>query len=247
MKKYIGFVVALLLPLSGFAGHHEESEPAIQYVLTQGIKADNAPASAGAAAKFLQSGVLGKRGVGMGLYGLNASSGNGATMAIDYYYPNAASLPPADVQTVSPPHVAFFDEMRELGNETVYSTIMSTVVEVAPQSTIGVNKVFYLYYLTVTDPAGYVVEWKKLMKAMTKEGMAPTSYGLREIVAGGENGETHMIWMGYPSMQVLMELYHKSNNSDLAADFRTKAASMRTLSRTAIASQLALDTAQMFD
>ena len=85
------------------------------------------------------------------------------------------------------------------------------------------------------------------MKAMTKEGMAPTSYGLREIVAGGENGETHMIWMGYPSMQVLMELYHKSNNSDLAADFRTKAASMRTLSRTAIASQLALDTAQMFE
>ena len=84
MKKYLGFVVALLLPLSGFAGHHEESEPAIQYVLTQGIKADNAPASAGAAAKFLQSGVLGKRGVGMGLYGLNASSGNGATMAIDY-------------------------------------------------------------------------------------------------------------------------------------------------------------------
>ena len=56
-----------------------------------------------------------------------------------------------------------------------------------------------------------------------------------------------MIWMGYPSMQVLMELYHESNNSDLAADFRTKAASMRTLSRTAIASQLALDTAQMFD
>lgn len=56
-----------------------------------------------------------------------------------------------------------------------------------------------------------------------------------------------MIWMGYPSMQVLMELYHKSNSSDLAADFRTKAASMRTLSRTAIASQLALDTAQMFD
>ena len=41
MKKYLGFVVALLLPFSGFAGHHEESEPAIQYVLTQGIKADN--------------------------------------------------------------------------------------------------------------------------------------------------------------------------------------------------------------
>ena len=247
MKKYIVYFVALLLPLSSFADHHEESKPEIQYVLTQGIKADNPTASAGAAAKFLQSGVLGKRGVGMGLYGLNVSSGNGATMAIDYYYPNGASLPPADVQIVSPAHIAFFDEMRELGNETVYSTLTTTIVEVAPQSTIGVNKVFYLYYLTVTDPADYVAEWKKLIKAMTKEGMAPTSYGLREIVAGGENGETHIIWMGYPSMQVLMENYHKVNNSDLAAEFRTKAASMRTLSRTAIASQLALDTAQMFD
>ena len=247
MKKFPSYIVVLLLPFSAFAGHHEEPEPAIKYVLTQGVKTDNAAGSALAAAKFLQSGALGKRGVGMGLYGLNASAGNGATMAIDYYYPNGASLPPADVQTVSPPHVEFFDEMRELGNETVFSTMMSTVLEVAPQSTIGVNKVFYLYYLTVTDAQGYVTEWKKLMKGITKEGIAPTSYGLREIVAGAENGETHMIWMGYPSLQALMERYHELNNSDLTADFMVKVDSIRSVSRTAIASQLALDTAQMFE
>ena len=62
MKKYIVYFVALMLPLSSFADHREESKPEIQYVLTQGIKADNPTASAGAAAKFLQSGVLGKRG-----------------------------------------------------------------------------------------------------------------------------------------------------------------------------------------
>ena len=44
----------------------------------------------------------------------------------------------------------------------------------------------------------------------TKEGMVPTSYGLREIVAGGENGETHMIWMG--PLYASSELYHESNN-----------------------------------
>ena len=34
------------------AGHHETSEPAIQYVLTQGYKAPDAPATAAAAGTF---------------------------------------------------------------------------------------------------------------------------------------------------------------------------------------------------
>ena len=128
------------LPFHGF----EESEPAIQYHSNiQGIKADNAPVLGRSKVSSLSGGLVKRRIIRMGLYGLNSRPSmltvNGATMAIDYYYPNGASLPPADVQTVSPPHVAFFDEMRELGNETVYSTIMSTVVEVAPQSTIGVS------------------------------------------------------------------------------------------------------------
>ena len=48
------------------------------------------------------------------------------------------------------------------------------------------------------------MEWKKLMKTLAKDGVAPKAYGLR--VAGGENSETHMIWMGYPSMTALVGL-----------------------------------------
>ena len=75
------------------------------------------------------------------------------------------------------------------------------------------NKVFYAYFLNVTDPSSYVGAWKGLMKDLKAEGIAPTGYGLREIVAGGENNETHMIWMGYPSMEALMDSYEKTSTS----------------------------------
>ena len=78
------------------------------------------------------------------------------------------------------------------------------------------------------------------------ERSAPTGYGLREVVAGGENNETHMIWMGYPSMEALMDSYEKTSTSKSAAAFREKASAMRTVSRTLITLQLAMDTAEMF-
>ena len=244
--RVIGLLTTFVFSTSAFAGHHEMSEPAIKYVLTQGFKTTNAPATATAATKFLQSGVLGERGVGMGLYSMNANAGSAANMFIDYYYPDSKSLPPADVGTASAPHVEFFGKMAELGNEGVYSTMFATVVENAPAETIGVNKVFYAYFLNVTDPSSYLGAWKGLMKDLKAEGIAPTGYGLREIVAGGENNETHMIWMGYPSMEALMDSYEKTSTSKSAAAFREKASAMRTVSRTLITSQLAIDTAEMF-
>ena len=244
--RVIATFTAFVFTTSAFAGHHEMPEPGIKYVLTQGFKTNNAPATATAATKFLQSGVLGERGVGMGLYSMNASAGSAANMFIDYYYPDSKSLPPADVGTASAPHVEFFGKMAELGNEGVYSTMFATVIENAPAETIGVNKVFYAYFLNVTDPSSYVSAWKGLMKDLKAEGIAPTGYGLREIVAGGENNETHMIWMGYPSMEALMDSYEKTSTSKSTAAFREKASAMRTVSRTLITSQLAIDTAEMF-
>ena len=245
MKRILASLTLFLAPLYGFAGHHEE--PPIGYVLTQTIKSDNVPETLMAAAKFLQSSALAKRGVGMGLYSFNANSGNGATAAIDYYYPNAEAMPPADVITASGPHVDFFNSMRELGNEVVASTLMAPVVEVIPNETLGVNKVFYVYYLTVTDAAAYASSWKALMAELKQADLAPSSYGLREIIAGGENGETHVIWMGFPSMATLVTQFKAINASDMVAEFRAQAAGMRSVSRTAISSQLAVDTAAMFD
>ena len=110
--RVIALLTTFVFSTSAFAGHHEMSEPAIKYVLTQGFKTTNAPATATAATEFLQSGVLGERGVGMGLYSMNANAGSAANMFIDYYYPDSKSLPPADVGTASAPHVEFFGNNR---------------------------------------------------------------------------------------------------------------------------------------
>ena len=85
MKRYaIRFLLmcfSVAVPLA-HAGHHETSEPAIQYVLTQGYKAADAPATAAAAGEFLKSGALASRGVGMGLYSLDAVTSRGATVSV---------------------------------------------------------------------------------------------------------------------------------------------------------------------
>ena len=84
--RVIALLTTFVFSTSAFAGHHEMSEPAIKYVLTQGFKTTNAPATAKAATKFLQSGVLGERGVGMGLYSMNANAGSAANMFICLLY-----------------------------------------------------------------------------------------------------------------------------------------------------------------
>ena len=247
------FAIRLLLVCLPFsismarAGHHETTEPAIKYVLTQGYKAANAPATAEAAGAFLKSGALASRGVGMGLYSLDAVTSHGATVSMEYYYPTAAAMPPPNVQTASGPHVNFFDSMRELDNDLVFSYLQKTIVEVIPPETVSSNKSFYIYYLSVSDPAGYVKEWKKLMKTLAKDGVAPQAYGLRSIMAGGENGETHMIWMGYPSMTALVEGFDETNAHPALADFRKTMGGKRTVTRTVMSNQMALDAAGMFD
>ncbi|HBK18744.1 MAG TPA: hypothetical protein DDZ38_08880, partial [Gammaproteobacteria bacterium] len=92
MRRILASLTLFLAPLYGFAGHHEE--PPIGYVLTQTIKSDNVPETLMAAAKFLQSGALAKRGVGMGLYSFNANSGNGATAALEHHHPHPGAQPP---------------------------------------------------------------------------------------------------------------------------------------------------------
>jgi hypothetical protein len=244
--RFLMMCFSVALPLA-HAGHHETSEPAIQYVLTQGYKAADAPATAAAAGEFLKSGALASRGVGMGLYSLDAVTSHGATVSMEYYYPTAASLPPPSVQTASGPHVDFFGAMRELDNELVFSYLQKTLVEVIPPETVNENKSFYIYYLSVSDPATYAMAWKKLMKTLAKDGVAPKAYGLRSIMAGGENGETHMIWMGYPSMTALVEGFDATNAHPALADFRASMAGKRTVTRTVMSNQMALDAAGMFD
>ena len=250
MKRYAIRLLLVCFSISvplAQAGHHETSEPAIQYVLTQGYKAPDAPATAAAAGAFLKSGALASRGVGMGLYSLDAITAHGATVSMEYYYPSAAALPPPSVQTSSGPHVDFFDSMRELDNEMVFSYLQKTIVEVIPPETVDTNKSFYIYYLSVSDPAGYVKEWKKLMKTLAKDGVAPKAYGLRSIMAGGENGETHMIWMGYPSMTALVEGFDATMTHPALADFQKAMGGKRTVTRTVLSNQMALDAAGMFD
>ena len=77
--------------------------------------------------------------------------------------------------------------------------------------------------------------------------IAPQAYGLHAIRAGGENGETHMIWMGYPSMTALVEGFDATNGHPALADFQKAMAGKRTVTRTVLKNQMALDAAGMFD
>ncbi len=250
MKRWTFPLLFLLIAVtttSTHGAHHEVPAPAIKYVLTQGIKTTDLAGTAKAAQKFLRSGALEKRGVGMGFYGVTANSGSQATAFFDYYYPSGKNLPPANVQIDSGPHVEFLQSMKTLNNEVVFSQMQSTIVEVLPVEKVGENKVFYVYYLQVGDPRGYVSKWKNLMKKLERDGIAPSSYGLREIMAGGENNETHVIWMGYSSMEELAENYNATGSSETVAAFVADAASMRSISRTSIFTQLTLDTAEIFE
>jgi len=250
MKMFVMRLLFVCFPLTAsvvYAEHHETTEPAIKYVLMQGYAATDAPATAAAAGAFLKSGALASRGVGMGLYSLDAITSHGATVSVEYYYPTSAALPPPSVQTASGPHVDFFDAMRELDNELVFSYFQKTLVEVIPPETVSTNKSFFVYYLSVSDPATYATAWKKLMKTLAKEGVAPQAYGLREIMAGGENGETHMVWMGYPSMTALVENYDATAAHPEVAKFQAAMAGKRKVTRTIMSNQMALDAAGLFE
>ena len=77
--------------------------------------------------------------------------------------------------------------------------------------------------------------------------IAPQAYGLHAIMASGENGETHMIWMGYPSMTALVEGFDATNGHPVLADFQKAMAGKRIVTRTVMSNQMALDAAGMFD
>ena len=77
--------------------------------------------------------------------------------------------------------------------------------------------------------------------------IAPQAYGLRASMAGGENGKTHMIWMGYPSMTALVEGFDATNGHPALADFQKAMDGKRTVTRTVMSNQMALDVAGMFD
>ena len=77
--------------------------------------------------------------------------------------------------------------------------------------------------------------------------IAPQAYGLHAIMAGGENGETHIIWMGYPSMTALVEGFDATNGHPALADFQKAMAGKRTVTRTVMSNQMTLDAAGMFD
>ena len=77
--------------------------------------------------------------------------------------------------------------------------------------------------------------------------IAPQAYGLRASMAGGENGKTHMTWMGYPSVTALVEGFDVTNGHPALADFQKAMDGKRTVTRTVMSNQIALDAAGMFD
>ena len=56
-----------------------------------------------------------------------------------------------------------------------------------------------------------------------------------------------MIWMGYPSMTALVEGFDATNGHLALADFQKAMDGKRTVTRTVMSNQIALDAAGMFD
>ena len=235
MHKMLYVLLMICIPLLGLSAHHEESASSGAYVLTMDIKTDDLIAFSTEAEKFFESGVLQKRNAAMGLFAFTAKGANPATLVMEYFYPSKESLPSPDVITDSKAHVEFNKAQREIGNEIISSTLWASVYEVVPPDP-GTMSVFYVYYLDVQNPKQYLQEWKSLMDTLKKSGLSSAGYGIREAIAGGVNGETHVVWMGYSSMADLVENFKATNQSEAVAKFQNKMEAVRKVKRTAITS-----------
>ena len=146
MKKIALILLSLVVSNFAFAdGHGYGNEFPFKYFLHNDITTDDAQATLAGTRAFVESGVFKDRGVAVGVYAYNAGGGLGASHMTMFAYPNADSLPGADLFQASDAHIAYQAAMQGAGNKTVHSTLYKSVKEYVPADAGGKYKVLFWF------------------------------------------------------------------------------------------------------
>ena len=183
-----------------FAAHHEQAAVSPwKYSLSIESETRDLNGFLADSKKFADSGVLAKRGASMTVYQINAGGHAGANVMTEFYYPNADAMPSPDVMIASQAHLDTFGT-NPRDDYNVRATFYQNIHFVAPGDP-GRYRVYIGYSIKATD-SDYVSQIKEIMSDFATGNEA---YGINEVVAGGLNGETHLVWWGYESQASLMK------------------------------------------
>ena len=192
--------LAVFSAAGAFSAHHEQAAASPwKYSLSIESETRDLNGFLADSKKFADSGVLAKRGASMTIYQINAGGHSGANVMTEFYYPNADAMPSPDVMVASQAHIDTFGN-NPRDDDNVRATFYQNIHFVAPGDPSG-YRVFIGYSVKATN-SDYVSQIKEIMSefATGNEG-----YGINEVVAGGLNGETHLVWWAYDSQASLMK------------------------------------------
>ena len=202
VKAFFCVIVGLAVfsAAGAIAAHHEQAAASPwKYSLSIESETRDLNGFLADSKKFADSGVLAKRGASMTIYQINAGGHSGANVMTEFYYPNADAMPSPDVMVASQAHIDTFGN-NPRDDDNVRATFYRNIHFVAPGDPSR-YRVFVGYSVKATN-SDYVSQIKEIMSefATGNEG-----YGINEVVAGGLNGETHLVWWAYDSQASLMK------------------------------------------
>ena len=202
VKAFINVIMAVAFFSSAgtFAAHHEQAAASPwKYSLSIESETRDLNGFLADSRKFADSGVLAKRGASMTVYQINAGGHSGANVMTEFYYPNAEAMPSPDVMVASQAHIDTFGT-NPRNDDNVRATFYQNIHFVAPGDP-NRYRVFIGYSVKATN-SDYVSQIKEIMSDFATGNEA---YGINEVVAGGLNGETHLVWWAYESQASLMK------------------------------------------
>ncbi len=202
VKAFINVIMAVAFFSSAgtFAAHHEQAAPSPwKYSLSIESETRDLNGFLADSRKFADSGVLAKRGASMTVYQINAGGHSGANVMTEFYYPNADAMPSPDVMVASQAHIDTFGT-NPRDDDNVRATFYQNIHFVAPGDP-NRYRVFIGYSVKATN-SDYVSQIKEIMSDFAT---GTEAYGINEVVAGGLNGETHLVWWAYDSQASLMK------------------------------------------
>jgi len=202
VKAFINVIMAVAFFSSAgtFAAHHEQAAASPwKYSLSIESETRDLNGFLADSRKFADSGVLAKRGASMTVYQINAGGHSGANVMTEFYYPNADAMPSPDVMVASQAHIDTFGT-NPRDDDNVRATFYQNIHFVAPGDP-NRYRVFIGYSVKATN-SDYVSQIKEIMSDLATGNEA---YGINEVVAGGLNGETHLVWWAYESQASLMK------------------------------------------
>ena len=191
-------LLSLFWCVNASTAHHEEAPFPWKYSLSIEAETQEMNGLLADSKQFADSGVLQKRGASMSVYQINAGGYEGANVLTEFYYPDAASLPSPNVMVSSQAHLDAFGDNQRAG-DFVRSTIYKNIHGVIKGDAADV-RVFMGASIKALTP-DYVDRVKSLLAANSDGSLA---YGINEVIAGGHNGETHVVWWGYASQTAML-------------------------------------------